>query len=144
VGRPKIPHYNLQLLIPDLLRKKLSGRKWLIGMEMPYGLAPGYDVRAADVGVVLRKTWEACSKADYMIGSPDIVIQIKSRSNRDRKMEEDAVLHITHCASAVWLVKPEQREVVVITATSRQVYRPGQAIPLPGSAPLEVADIFPA
>jgi Uma2 family endonuclease len=142
VGEPKIPHYELQLLILDLLRKKFTGRKWIVGMEMPYGLTPGYDVRAADVGVVQRTTWEAYRKNDYMIRSPDILIQVKSRSNRDRKMEEDAVLHITHGASAVWLVKHERQEVVVITASSREVYKLGQAIPLPGSATIDAADIF--
>jgi len=91
---------------------------------------------------VLRKRWDADPEADAMIGSPDIVIQVKSRSNRDRKMEEDALLHITHGASAVWLVKLERREVIVITAASRQVYALGQSIPLPGSASVDVSEIF--
>jgi len=144
VGRPKKRHYSLQRLIRDLLTSRLSRRRWLIDIEMPYGLAAGYDVRAADVGVCLRKAWDSVPEDGYLIGSPYIVIQVKSRSNRDRKMEEDAVLHITHGASDVWLVKPVQREVIVTTATSRQVYRPGQSIPLPGSASLDVADVFPA
>jgi Uma2 family endonuclease len=143
VGRPKKPHYNLQMLIRDLLIGKLGRRRWVTDIEMPYGLTPGYDVRAADVGVVLRKAWEADPQADYFIGSPDVVIQVKSRSNLDRKMEEDAVLHITHGASAVWLLKPERREIVVITASSRTVYGGGESIPLPGSATLGVNDIFP-
>jgi Uma2 family endonuclease len=142
VGRPKRAHYNMQMLLLDLLTRKLSIRKWLVGVEMPYGLTPGYDYRGADVGVVLRKRWDADPEADAMIGSPDIVIQVKSRSNRDRKMEEDALLHITHGASAVWLVKLERREVIVITAASRQVYALGQSIPLPGSASVDVSEIF--
>ena len=59
-------------------------------------------------------------------------------------MEEDAILHITHGALAVWLVKPEQREIVVITASSRKVYGLGDTIPLPGTASLSVTDILPA
>jgi len=142
VGKPKKRHYFLQLLIYDLLVAKLSRKRWIIGLEMPYGLSPGYDCRAADVGVSLRKSWSAVPDDGYLIGSPEIVVQVKSRSNRDRKMEEDALLHITHGASAVWLVKPERREIVVVTASARQVYGPGQSIPLPGSAALEVAEIF--
>jgi Uma2 family endonuclease len=142
VGRPKKGHFNMQRRIRDLLTKALGSRRWLIDIEMPYGLAPGYDVRAADVGVALRKKWESESEADYMIGSPFIVIQVKSRSNRDRKDEESAIIHITHGANAVWLVRPERSEVVVITASSRQVYVPGQSIPLPGSASVEVNAIF--
>lgn len=59
-----------------------------------------------------------------MIGSPDLVVQIKSRSNRDRKMEEDAIAHITHGASAVWLVNPERREIVVVTGDSIELPAP--------------------
>ena len=139
---PTRQQYNLQITIRDLLRQKLGRERWLIEIEMPYGLAPDYDVRAADIGVTLRKRWNSVSDDGYLIGSPDIVIQVKSRSNRDRKMEEDAVLHITHGASAVWLVKPERREIVVFTASSREVYVHGQEIPLPGSASLEVSQIF--
>ena len=141
-GRPNRRHYNLQMLILDLLKKRLPARTWVVGVEMPYGLTPGYDCRAADVGVALRKKWDADPEADCMIGSPHIVVQIKSRSNRDRRMEEDAVLHITHGAHAVWLVKPDRREVVAITASSRTVYTGNQAIPLPGSKSLSAADIF--
>jgi Uma2 family endonuclease len=142
VGSPKKSHYIMQIRIRELLKKKLGLRRWFIDTEVPYGLTPGYDYRAADVACVLRKRWEADPDEDCLIGSPDIVVQVKSRSNRDRKMEEDAVLHITHGASAVWLVKPERQEVVVITASSREVYKPGQTIPLPGSASLNVGDIF--
>jgi Uma2 family endonuclease len=142
VGKPKKRHYFLQIRIRDFLLQKLGRRRWVIDLEMPYGLALGYDSRAADVGVALRKRWDAVSDDAYLIGSPDIVIQVKSRSNRDRKMEKEAVLHITHGASAVWLVRPERREIVVVTASSRQVYGPGQAIPLSSSASLEVGDIF--
>ncbi len=142
VGGPKKPHFLMQVRIRELLKKKLGQRRWYIDVEVPYGLSPGYDYRRADVAVVLKKTWEADPNEDCLVGSPEIVIQVKSRSNRDRKMEEDALLHITHRASAVWLVKPERQEVIVITASARQVYAPGQAIPLPGTATLAVNDIF--
>jgi Uma2 family endonuclease len=144
VGRPKQGHYLLQRLIRDLLAKKLGRRLWTVDIEMPYGLTPGYDVRAADIGACLSKTFLTVPKDGYLIGSPDLVIQVKSRSNRVRKMEEDARLHITHGAQAVWLVKPERNEIIVITATSRQTYGPGDTVPLPGKASLPVSEIFPA
>ena len=127
--------WNLKQLIRDLLAKKL-GRSWVVGMELPYGLTLGNDVRAADVGVVPRKIWEAHPDADCLIGSPDIVVQLAE--------EQDVLLHIIHGASAVWLVKPERREVVAVTASSRQVCTAVQTIPLPGSASIGVSDIFPA
>jgi len=146
VGRAKKNHFDLQRLIRDILAKALDAKKWLIEIEMPYGLTPGYDVRAADVGVCARNTWDAVPGEGYLIGSPALVVQVKSRSNRDRKMEEDAVVHITHGASAVWLVKPARREIIVVTASSRTVYGQGQqmGLPHPFSMVIAVDEVFPS
>ena len=66
----------------------------------------------------------------------------KTRSN----IEEDAIVHITHGAAAVLLVKPERREIIMVTASSRTVYGPGEQIELPAplSSTIAVDDIFPA
>ena len=140
VGRAKRKHFDLQSLIRDILVRILGLENWRIEIEMPYGLTPGYDARAADIGVVDRATWKAISPDGFLIGSPVLVVQVKSRSNRDRKMEQDAILHITHGAAAVLMLKPERREIVMITAASRTVYGPGQQIELP--APLSVSIPF--
>src|SRR5450432_3872611 len=137
VGRAKKKHFDLQTLIRDILAKALVRDRWLVEIEMPYGLTPGYDARAADIGVALRQTWDAVPDEGYLIGSPDLVVQVKSRSNRDRKMEQDAIDHITHGASAVWIVKPERREIVVVTSSARAVYGAGEQIALP--APLSIS-----
>ncbi len=131
VGRPKKKHFDLQSAIRDMLARALDPNRWRIEIEMPYGLSAAYDVRAADVGVSLRSKWDAVPEEGYLIGSPDLVVQVKSRSNRDRQMEEDAVLHIAHGASAVWIVKAERREIVAVTAAARVVYGPGERIQLP-------------
>jgi Uma2 family endonuclease len=137
VGRPKKRHYDLQVLIRDILLQRLGRALWVIDIEMPYGLSADYDVRAADIGVIRRKAWDAIPDDGYLIGSPDLMVQVKSRSNRDRRMEADAVVHITHGASAVLLIKPERREVVLVTAASRTVYGSGETIDLP--APLSIS-----
>ena len=53
---------------------------------MPYGLTAGYDVRVADVGVDFRKAWREIQEEGYLIGSPSLVVQVKSPFNHDRKM----------------------------------------------------------
>jgi hypothetical protein len=130
---PNTSVYMLKLRIRDLLEGQLGQGTWLIGNDMPYGLVADIDVRGADIGVCQRESWDRES-GDVYIGSPAIVIQIG--------IEEDVSDHIRHGASAVWLVKPERQEVIVITASARQVYVPGQAIPLPGTVTLAVNDIF--
>ena len=144
VGRPKKKHFDLQSRIRDVLVRTLGEQRWRIEIEMPYGLTAGFDVRAADVGVSRREVWEAIPEDGYLIGSPDLVVQVKSRSNRDRKMEEDAIAHITHGATAVLLVRSERSEVLVLTSTSRQTCRPGDRIELPSplSVNIDVSEIF--
>jgi len=146
VGRAKKRHIDLQELIREILARSLDQKLWRIRIEMPYGLTPGYDARAADIGVASRERWDAIPDDGYLIGSPDLVVQVKSRSNRDRKLDEDAIVHITHGASAVLLVKPERREIVMVTASSRTVYGRGERIELPAplSTAIAVDDIFPA
>ncbi len=122
VSRPNKRHFDLQSRIRDILVRNLNSRLWRIDIEMPYGLTAGYDARAADVGVSRREIWDAVPQDGYLIGSPDLVIEIKSRSNRDRKMEADAIAHITHGATAVALVNPDRGEVIVVTASARTVY----------------------
>ena len=68
-----------------------------------------YDVRAADVGVASLRRWKEAPDCGYLAGSPELAVHIESRSNRDRKMEKDAIVHITHGATGVLLVKPERR-----------------------------------
>jgi Uma2 family endonuclease len=130
--------------IRDILIRALGEKDWMGEIEMPYGLTPGYDARAADVGVTLRKTWDTVPEEGYLIGSPVLVVEIKSRSNRDRSMEQDAIAHITHGASAVWLVKPEQREIIVLTAASRRVYELAEQIELtaPLSGTIALGEVF--
>jgi Uma2 family endonuclease len=137
VGRPKKRHYDLQRRIREILLAKLKPARWVIDIEMPYGLSADYDVRAADIGATRRKVWDAVPEDAYLIGSPDLVVQVKSRSNRDRRMEADAVTHITHGAAAVLIVKPERREIVLVTAAARTVHGPGDRIGLP--APLSIS-----
>jgi Uma2 family endonuclease len=139
VGRPKKRHFFLQIIIRDLLIKALGRERWLVEIEIPYGLTAGYDARAADVGVVPVNAFDTIPDDGFLIGSPVLIVHIKSRSDRDRKMEEDAVAHITHGASAVWLVKPERREIIVVTATSRTVYGASDRIQLPAPFSTEIA-----
>ena len=145
VGKPKKGHYDLQDIVCEVLRRRLDRNVWKIGIELPYGLTPTYDARATDVGVVRRKLWDSLPEDGCLIGSPRWWSRSRAQSNRDRKMEQDAILHITHGACAVWIVKEKHRQVVQVTASSRTVYGPGETIPLPAplSITIQVDEIFP-
>ena len=65
-------------------------------VEMPYSLVEGYDARAADVGVILTETLKKALAAGYLNVPPQLVVFIKSRSNRDVQIEKDAIECLTH------------------------------------------------
>jgi Uma2 family endonuclease len=146
VGRANKKHFDLQSRIRRILEKLLKPELWRIDTELPYGLTPTYDARAADIGVCSQERWRDIPDETFLIGSPELVVQVKSRSNRDRVMEQDAITHITHGAAAVLLIRPERQDIVLFTASARTVYGAGQTIELPAplSVSLPVEEIFAA
>jgi Uma2 family endonuclease len=146
VSKPKYrPHYTLQLVIQSMLQQALNLQAWLVGTEMPYTLAEGYDVRAADVGVVSLARDKQVPAGGDLLGAPELVVFVKSRSNRDIQIEREAVECLTHGALAVWYVKHNPKQMVTVyTAAGRKEYGPGQSIPLPASmrGRIKVKDIF--
>jgi Uma2 family endonuclease len=142
VDLPRKSRFDRSCAIRDSLFSRLDQRHWRIGTSMPYGLTRSYDSRAADVAVCSQARWQAVAGDDFLIGSPELVIQIKSPSNRDRQMEREALAHLTHGASAVWIVKPDQNEVVVLTAASRQVLRRGEELDVLGEGRIAVGSIL--
>ena len=60
-------------------------------------------------------------------------------------MEQEAILHITHGACAVLIVKEDARQIVLVTASSRTVHGPGDTITLPAPLSITIAvdEIFP-
>jgi Uma2 family endonuclease len=144
VGRAKKSHYLLQCFVRDLLRRHVDSKKWFTEIEMAYNLVEGYDARAADVAVVSRERYDKVPGEGYLTVSPELVVFIKSRSNRDTQIEKDAIECLTHGAEAAWYVKYNPDVVYVYTAAGKKEYRPGQSIPLPASMSgrIKVRDIF--
>src|ERR1700694_479668 len=86
VGRAKKSHYLLQCFIRDLLKRQMDLKKWFIDIEMAYNLVEGYDARAADVGVVSLERFDKVPPEGYLTVSPELVVFVKSRSNRDAQI----------------------------------------------------------
>ncbi|MBL8213286.1 MAG: hypothetical protein JNK87_21390 [Bryobacterales bacterium] len=134
VGLPSRRQFDLQCNVRDALASLLNPGAWLVGSKLPYGLTANFDARAADVGVCSIARWDTVPGDEFLIGSPELVVQIG--------MERDALAHITHGATAVWIIKPERQEVVVITAEARKVYTGHEELDVLGEARLPVETIF--
>jgi len=144
VAFAKRKHHRMQDHMVDLLRRRM-GAFGEVGMEFAYRPEPEFELRAADVAVISQARADAIDDEDNLHGTPDLVIEIKSPSNRRGKLSTLAAKCLNSGAREFWVVDMDKRSV---TATRRDgtttVYGPGQSIPLAafGCDPIPVDEIF--
>jgi Uma2 family endonuclease len=142
LSRPKPWHIKLQLRIFELLKER-SGPKWAVVIELPFRALPQYDFRAADVGVIAKDRWDAVGRGDVH-GSPEIVIEILSPSNRRGEIAERASLFLS-TGTQQFCIVDETRKIVRVTGPGSKTiaYSSGQEVPFPLlGASLSVDEIF--
>lgn len=100
--------------------------------------------RIPDVAFSTRK--EVLVRRGPAPGMPDLAVEIKSPDDRLKAMLETAQYYLLHGARLVWLVHPEKRLVLVITAQSTDILTADETLDggevLPGFQ-LAVAQLFP-
>jgi Uma2 family endonuclease len=102
-------------------------------------------LRAADVGFVTATRDRATSGDDFLMGAPDLVIEVLSTSNRKGDMAERRSLCLSTGSQEFWIVDPKRQTVEVFTPDgSSKTYQSGDVIPLtlPSQGELPVAKIF--
>lgn len=143
VSGPKPNHIHLQRHLMDLLRPRL--RAFELFVELAFRAVSEFDVRIADVGAVALGRWNTARREDDLFGAPELVIEVKSPSNRERELRERASLCLSNGCFEFWIVDDKVRSISVLHRDgSSTVYRPGDSIPLAafGSDSISVDDIF--
>ncbi len=144
VTPPKAKHYHLQRRLMHLLENRLLG-SWHVGMEFPYRPVAEFDLRAADVAVVSQARYDSIDPDDNLRGAPELVIEIKSPSNIDRKLRELASLSLANGSVEFWIIDIESGSVTVIRGDGSSLhYHAPETIPLAafGGGELSIAEIF--
>jgi len=141
--RPKMRHTKIQYRLVELLRSRV-GEKGIVASEVPFRALPQYELRGADVAFVSHERWTATDDDDNLQGSPELVIEVLSRSNTQSEMREKATLYLSTGAQEFWMVNPKRREITVMRREEgTMVYDIGRQIPLPlFGGELSVAEIF--
>ena len=141
VTRPKYQHGIIQTQIYWLLRTNLKGQGRAM-IEFAFRATPDYELRVADVGWVSKARDTRVKRDDYLLGSPDIVVEVLSPSNSIREMVKKRALCFDSGCQEFWLVDPVECMVEVIprSGTSR-LYHSGERIPM-GTLTGAVDDIF--
>lgn len=133
----------MQYRLVELLRPKVEG-KGIVAAEVPFRALPEYDVRAADVAFVSQARWDAADADDNLHGSPELVIEVLSRSNTKAEIREKAALYLSTGAQEFWVVDRKRKTVSVAKRDGDPiVYANGDRIPLPNfGSQLELDLIF--
>ena len=140
---PKLKHAKLQLRLVELLRP-FTNHFGISATEVAFRALPEYDLRRADVAVVSQARWDNANDEDNLHGSPELVIEVLSRSNTPSEMNEKASLCLATGAEEFWIVDPQKTTVTVLRRGAKpSLYTSDDQIPLPlfgGS--LAVSQIF--
>jgi Uma2 family endonuclease len=142
LSRPKYWHVKLQKHIARLLEAR-SGPEWSVVVELPFRALPQYDIRAVDVGVVAKSREDAIGEGD-LFGSPEIVIEILSPSNRRKEIAAKMALFLSTGTQQFSVVDRSRRTVSVTGLDSKTlVYKMGDEVPFPLlGASIKVSDIL--
>jgi Uma2 family endonuclease len=141
--RPKRGHQRIQDRITMLLKRHV-GNTGVVQMEMAFRPTPEHEVWQADVACVSVERDAATGDDEYLMGSPELVVEVLSPSNTmDEILERQGMCLANGCVS-FWTVDPK-REIMVTTPDRRTVAFDRQsAVPLPGrlNGSIEVAKLF--
>jgi Uma2 family endonuclease len=102
------------------------------------GMKLGEDIRAADAAV-----WRAAdvgrSVGKLRRAPPLLAVEIAGENEDEQVLRGKAHWYLNHGVAVVWIVLPQQREVLVIQHDGESRHSPGQRLPqapqLPGLAP---------
>ena len=128
VAYPKFPHVRAQWQLRRLL-ESAAGDAGRVDKEFPYRPLPEHEAWQADVAYISKARWDAID--EYLLGAPDLVIEVLSPSNTANELIEKRKLCLENGSREFWVVNTKHRLVEVWTPDGHTVtYKSGQEIPL--------------
>jgi Uma2 family endonuclease len=129
VTYPIRQHKDLQRRLRKILERMAEPLGFLVDTEYPYRPIPENEVWGADVACV--KLDRHLAEPKWLIGSPELVIEVKSPSNTKAQLRDKAMTTLAGSGSVeFWIVDPKTRTVSVYTKGGMYVYGADQAVPV--------------
>ena len=130
VTYPVHQHKALQRRLRKLLEPMAEPRGFIVDTEYPYRPLTENEVWGDDVACV--KDERDLAESKWLIGSPELVIEVKSPSNSKAELQNKAMTTLAGSGSAeFWIVDPKTRTVSVYTKGGMYVYAADSAVPVP-------------
>jgi Uma2 family endonuclease len=139
---PKWGHQRIQDRLAALLRS-LAGDRAYVTKEMSFRPAPEYEVWEADVGLTLTKRADEVADDEYLMGAPDLAVEVLSLSNTVDEINDKMSICMANGCVSFWIVDPKRKRVSVTEGDMTKHYGVAASIPcLLLGANVQVAEIF--
>lgn len=142
VTYPVRRHKLLQRRLRKMLEPGAESHGYVVDTEYPYRPLPESEVWGADIACLRHERDSATDK--WLLGSPELVIEVKSPSNTDHQLHDKAMTTLAgEGAVEFWIVDPKNSTVKVYSKSSGvRVYTDG-AVPTPlFDCPIALTDLF--
>jgi Uma2 family endonuclease len=128
---PVRQHKELQRRLRRMLEAMPGADGYIVDTEFPYRPLAENEVWGADVACVSAVRYDTIDK--WLVGSPELVIEVKSPSNTKAEMHDKAMTTLAGAGAVeFWIVDAETRTILVHAKTlGMRVYGAGEAVPLP-------------
>jgi len=139
---PKKGRQRIQNRLQRLLQR-FAGEHYVVHMEMAFRPTPEHEVWVADVGCVSVDRDDATAADDYLIGAPELVIEVLSPSNTVDEISDKMFICMSNGCNSFWIVDPK-RQLVSVTQGAVTTHYGVQAmiVILSPAIEVEVAEIF--
>jgi Uma2 family endonuclease len=142
VPPPKWGHQEIQDRIQMLLKRLIGGRG-VVRMEMAFRPLPEYEVWQADVGLVQAARAGATGQDEYLMGAPDLVVEVLSPGNTMDEINDKMSVGLENGCASFWIVDPKRQRVSVTEGDVTKHYGLSAAVPCDlTSGEVQVRDIF--
>jgi len=126
-------HQDICHQIVKLLEQMISP-EFVVRQDTTINLAgwQGKEGPRPDVFVIDRQRWvEADQHGGYPVGSPQLVVEVKSPSNDPSELEDKAALFLAEGAWAVWIVDLEEWFVASYASSGQRRWLQGMMVDVP-------------
>jgi Uma2 family endonuclease len=112
ITAPKWGHQRVQDRLVALLRSGAGDRAY-VTKEMSFRPAPEYEVWEADVGLALAERANEVADDEYLMGAPDLAVEVLSPSNTVDEITEKMSICMANGCVSFWIVDPKRKRVSV-------------------------------
>ena len=121
VPPPKRGHQRIQRRILMLLTR-LAKEHAVVEMEMAFRPTSEYEVWQADVGYMSLKRDNATGDDEYLMGAPELVVEVLSPSNTVDEINERMCLCMANGCESFWVVDPKLKRISVTEGDTTRHY----------------------